>query len=289
MNFFSGSLQLLFLFLASSFSSHKIVVVNAFQLSSPFWLCRRDNTIQSLRAPSEQQRREGGGRRRCNNNNRNLIKTWMIDDMNTVLTQIDTFWINFPYQAGALICGVKASAADLIAQDIEKRQQATNVNVVGEITVTKNTSWNLERNMSFLLYGALYQGICQEYIFNHLYPLWFGTSTTDVTVIFMKVAFTITVQALFLTLPIAYVIKASMMKEQTIVKDGLQRYIMDLKHNGLLLKFWFIWGPTNTITFAFIPAHYRITFIAFISFFWLILLSEIVTNDGEGEVSLSSG
>jgi hypothetical protein len=34
-----------------------------------------------------------------------------------------------------------------------------------------------KRNTAFLLYGALYHGMAHEYIFNHLYPMWFGTGT----------------------------------------------------------------------------------------------------------------
>jgi hypothetical protein len=38
------------------------------------------------------------------------------------------------------------------------------------------------RNSAFILYGALYQGCCQEIIFNDIYPKIFGIGTDVATV-----------------------------------------------------------------------------------------------------------
>jgi len=208
-------------------------------------------------------------KRRYNTNNNKEQKHHQALLNPDILSQLDTLWTTFPYQAGALVCGVKASAADFIAQNGEMKE--------------KDQIWSPSRNLSFLLYGSLYQGVCQEYIYNHLYPVWFGTSTTDYFAVFEKVALSLTFQALLLTLPTAYIMKATVMDES--LSDGLRRYWTDLQENALLLKFWGIWGPTLTLTFTVIPTQYRVTFIAFISFFWLIILSGIVANEEKGETS----
>lgn len=37
-----------------------------------------------------------------------------------------------------------------------------------------------------------------------------------------------------------------------------------------------LWGPVQRLTFSIVPDHLRITFIAAVSFFWLIILSTIL-------------
>lgn len=129
----------------------------------------------------------------------------------------------------------------------------------------------LLHKFSYKRFPALYQGITQEYIFNHLYPIWFGFGT-DMKTVLTKVAFTLIVTTTTLTLPSLYVSKAII--NQYSLKQAAQNYVSDLK-DGLLTKFWLLWGPMLTITFSVIPEHFRVTFIAVISFFWLIVLSRI--------------
>ena len=128
------------------------------------------------------------------------------------------------------------------------------------------------RNIAFLLYGALYQGMGQEYIYNHLYPIYFGTGTNVVTVL-MKVAFDLLIQTTLLTLPVAYMIKAMIYKYT--FQEALRRYVDDIRNHGLLMKYFTLWGPVQCITFGIVPERYRIMFIAVVSFFWLIILSTI--------------
>lgn len=131
---------------------------------------------------------------------------------------------------------------------------------------------DIQRNIAFLLYGSLYQGVAQEFIYNHLYPLYFGTGT-DLRVVLVKVAFDLLVQTTLVTLPIAYLTKAIIYKYS--FREAMQRYLDDVRNHGLLIKYFSLWGPVQCITFSIIPEHYRIAFIAFVSFFWLIILSTI--------------
>ena len=48
--------------------------------------------------------------------------------------------------------------------------------------------------------------------------------------------------------------------------------------SSLLWKYWAIWTPTQCLTFSIVPDHLRIPFIAVVSFFWLIILSNITSR-----------
>lgn len=179
------------------------------------------------------------------------------DNVEEIFEQVDTFWQTFPYVAAAIVCGAKASAADFVAQ-------------------SKFEEKDIQRNLSFVLYGALYQGIVHEYSFNHLYPLWFGTST-GLACVATKVTFNLLIQTTLLTLPIGYAIQAAMKEEPLEV--ALDRYVHDVQHEGLLYKCFALWGPVYSLTFSVVPEHWRVTFVAFVSFFWLILFSSISAKE----------
>ena len=161
----------------------------------------------------------------------------------------------------SIISAVKASAADLVAQ-----RSAV-------VTAVKERSpVNLRRNLAFLFYGGLYQGIFQEFLYNTFYPFLFGNGRGPATAL-KKVMFDLLLTAPFLCLPMAYLIKALVFKQS--LKDGVKKYIHDVKNNALLIKFWKVWAPVQSMTFTIVPTHLRISFVACFSFFWLILLSSI--------------
>ena len=113
----------------------------------------------------------------------------------------------------------------------------------------------------------------------------FGSGTDAVTVL-TKVCFDLFVQTIFLTLPIAYLSKALIFRYSA--KEAFRRYVDDIRNHGLLTKYFALWGPVQCLTFSIVPEHFRVTFIAAVSFFWLIILSSIAskkrtvtTEDGE--------
>ncbi|CAB9516870.1 Mpv17 / PMP22 family [Seminavis robusta] len=215
----------------------------------------------------------------------------------SAMTAIDSFWQTSPYTAAALICGFKASAADMVAQqnynvnDDDDAQLEEGDTLAERVDLTKTMECVLpveetnndflssilletdyRRNVAFLLYGSLYQGISQEYIYNTLYPSWFGPGN-EVTVVLTKVAFDLLVQTPLLTLPMAYLIKGTIFAQSP--QESISKYIDDIAHQSLLQKYWLLWGPVGCFTFGVVPEHYRVTFIACVSFFWLIILSNI--------------
>lgn len=259
--------------------------------------------------------------------------------MDSILTQMDTFWQNDPYTAAALICGFKASAADMIAQQqaspadvsapsppAEKETlmkipftasslsssssavpavvpAATSSSSSAEYPITVRShhpDWlDAKRNLAFVIYGALYQGMVHEYVFNTLYPAWFGVGT-DPAVVLCKVLFNLLIQTTLVTLPVAYILKAyivgkdctnnrqpqqSQQKQQkqkqqeNPLQTAMEKYWNDIQYQGLWTKAFALWGPVHCLTFSVVPEHYRVTFIAVVSFFWLIMLSSISSTD----------
>lgn len=175
-----------------------------------------------------------------------------------VLGAIDQFYRTAPYEAAFVTCGVKASASDAIAQR----------------AVEKADGFGFRRNGAFIAYGGLYQGVAQYFIYNELYPILFGDGTDPWTVA-AKVAFDQLVLTPFLCLPMAYLVKAAVFGRSA--GEGLAQYAGDAKKD-LLWKFWGIWTPTQCVTFSIVPEHLRIPFIAAVSFFWLVILSNITAR-----------
>lgn len=179
---------------------------------------------------------------------------------------VDTFYHTQPYAAAFVTCSVKASAADLVVQsntdddDSAVQEDATN-------------EFDISRTFAFWLYGGLYQGCMQEYMYNSVFPSVFGDSHSWLTVL-EQVALDMAVLTPFLCLPVAYLVKASVAQDENLW-DGLKKYWNHVQNEKLLIRYWSLWAPVQVLTFGFIPHHLRIPFIAFVSFFWLMILSNI--------------
>lgn len=195
----------------------------------------------------------------------------------SLIGAIDVFYKTMPLTSAFVTCGIKASAADLVAQ----KRAASLTETDEEI--------EKRRNFAFFLYGGLYQGMAQEILFNEIFPKIFGQGTDIITVI-SKVSFDMLVVSPFLCLPVAYLVKSVIF--QYSVGEALARYTDDVMKNGLLLKYWSLWGPVQCMTFGVVPVHLRIAFIAVISFFWLIIFSSVSAKgqrERELECSLEDG
>jgi hypothetical protein len=215
-------------------------------------------------------------------------KTQLNAFLSTAAAAVDTFWRTSPYAAAGLICGTKASAADFIAQQRQyhKRQaddsdSEVQLNDDGSLAVVLEevepaaNKMDLQRNFVYIIYGAFYQGMAQEYIYNHLYPVLFGAGT-DIRTVLTKVTFDLLLQTTLVTLPIAYMSKALLYRYS--VGEAWRRYVDDIRNHGLLTKYFALWGPVQCLTFSVVPQHLRVTFIALISFFWVIILSSIASK-----------
>lgn len=213
----------------------------------------------------------------------------------TLIGAVDTFYKTMPLASAFFTCGIKAALADTVAQKRAAKEAVqpegtteTDSLILGEI---EGTPFEKRRNFAFFAYGALYQGVSQEIIFNEVFPAIFGQGTDFPTVI-SKVLFDSMVITPFLCLPVAYVVKSVIF--QYSFKEAMSRYKDDVLNNGLLVKYWSLWAPVQCLTFGVVPQHLRIVFIAFVSFFWLIIFSSIAAKgqkareEGEG-CSLEDG
>jgi protein Mpv17 len=193
----------------------------------------------------------------------------------SIMSTITSFFQAQPYLAGFLTCSFKASAADMIAQSKERLVSSSEENDV-----------DISRNLGFLFYGGIYQGMCQNFIYNVIYPSWFGTDQS-LALIGKELLVDNLIFAPFLCLPIAYAFKAAFASAEDeplsldTFRQGLDKYIQDVTTKGLLTQYWTLWFPANAITFGVIPPHFRVVFVAAVSFFWVCILSSISASEQE--------
>lgn len=204
----------------------------------------------------------------------------------SVLNEIDSFYQTFPYASAFLTCGIKASAADIVAQQTEAQEEqgdGTPSSAVLMPTAADGVEEGLQidarRNLSFVMYGGLYQGIAQYIIYNSIFPQLFGDGT-DIATVALKVAFDNAFVSPLVCLPVAYLVKSVVF--QFSLDEARDRYISDVQ-DGLIFKYWTFWIPAQSLTFSVVPAHLRIAFVAAVSFFWLVVFSSISSNTNDND------
>jgi protein Mpv17 len=217
--------------------------------------------------------------------------------LDPLTSAIDTFFQSQPYVSAFVTCSLKAGTADFFAQSRPQllNNGADNADADEECIIDNplpaKESLDLARNAAFIVYGGIYQGLFQEYLYGTLFPIWFGDDGSLHTV----VASVMVDQFFFAPvtcLPCAYIIKSFIMNDdelslqtgQATVQRALDKYIEDVTRRGLLFKFWALWIPVQTLTFSVIPGQYRILFIACVSFFWMFILSAVSSETDEVNV-----
>lgn len=181
------------------------------------------------------------------------------------LDDVSDFYATYPLQSAVLTCGVKASVADGVAQI--KAAAAAAASPSQEIIPLE-----LKRNVAYIIYGGIFIGLMCHMEYDYVFPQLFGNEHSIQTIV-EKILFDNFISGPLLWLPPAYLIKAIIYDYP--MKEGLQKYVTDVVDNGLLIKYWTIWLPAQTISFSLVPDHLRVAFMAFISFFWFILFSTV--------------
>jgi hypothetical protein len=233
---------------------------------------------------------------------------------------LSEFFRTQPFLAAFMTCSVKASAADLLAQtstsnNNEEEQQekakkmipakkkkrtessSTSSSALRNKKTKEDSSVNVHRNLAFLLYGGLYQGMFFQFLYMAVYPALYGDSPYRI----VASVFTDTcVFGPFVTLPIAYIIRAVIESNTTTgdheykhkhtlssliqpIEQGIDKYKNHVLTHGLLYTYWMIWAPAQTLNHGFVPEHLRVFFVAFVSFFWVYLLSGISSQQEQPE------
>ena len=75
---------------------------------------------------------------------------------------------------------------------------------------------------------------------------------------------------------VAYLVKGLMLGDN--IRRSLSNYKYDVIQKGVVYKNWMIFVPVQCLTFSVIPEHLRVSFVACVSFFWMILLSCILSS-----------
>ena len=183
-----------------------------------------------------------------------------------IATAIAKFYVSFPFAASFLTASILAALADAVAQYQDECIQ----------------KFDVKRNAAMILYSGLISGICVEFMYSRIFPQLFRL-TGKVNLLVHALKMTIVdecINAPLLWLPPAYIFQAVLYR--TSKREAVKKYILDVKTNGLLTKYWSLWLPMSFINFSIIPSHFRVAFVAVVSFFWMIILS-IVTNRRNGE------
>lgn len=200
-----------------------------------------------------------------------------------ISSALKSFFQTQPYLASFLACSFKASAADVIAQSQEETEDDTSSNV-SEFESTAMSEVDVSRNMGFLLYGGLYTGIFQNFLYTVLFPAWFGTEETWSTILRQVMADNFIFGPL-LCLPLGYCFKTAFTAEDGLSLDsfrrGIEKYTDHVLERGLLTTYWSIWMPAQLMNFSVIPLHFRVLFVAAVSFFWFFVLSTISSTEEE--------
>lgn len=191
--------------------------------------------------------------------NSNSASRMIIHKHQMTLSDMSDLYANFPLQSAILTCGVKAHVADGIAQ-----------------VRSETDSVEFKRNLAYVLYGGIFVGGMCHLEYDYIFPALFGNDHS-ITTIFEEVIFDNFISAPLFWLPPAYVVKAAVYDYP--MKEGLEKYVHDIKHKGLLTKYLSIWIPAQTISFSVIPEHLRIVFMASVSFFWFILFSTVASGE----------
>ena len=224
-------------------------------------------------------------------------------------TGLDELFRTQPFLSAFVACSVKASVADFWAQTSSKvtassQQNAAEVQRQVDATMTLlGGNINLSRNLAFLLYGGLYQGMFLQFLYLVVYPSLYSGSPFQIP---LSIVSDIFVFGPFVTLPLAYIIQsimASITTETSLeeendqefsiflkerVQQALEKYKSHILTQDLLTKYWMVWAPAQTINWCFVPEHWRVFFVAFVSFFWVYLLSLISSQQSNEALPTSA-
>lgn len=229
--------------------------------------------------------------------------------VSTCTDMINDWYLTYPYLSALMTCSCKAGVADYIVQSST---------IPPEPSADNNI--NVRRNVGFIVYGGLYQGVFQQYMYGSVFPTYFDDSIPLVLSTLMQLVLDMALLGPCLCLPVAYFVQSMCTSSllpppsndrkrhytrreerfnlspdgtttlavsgenpstltrfgtsaTTVLRHAWEQYLHDVEHEHILIKYWSLWIPVKCLTFTLIPCHLRIVFIATISFFWMMILS----------------
>ncbi|KAG7369846.1 Mpv17 / PMP22 family protein [Nitzschia inconspicua] len=167
-----------------------------------------------------------------------------------------SFLQNHPFSSAIAITTCNAIVADLMTQ----------------LFLEKNP-YRLSRTLLFAAFGLLYQGVVQYTLVNNVWEKLFpGTSTKNVV---KKICAMNLISDPFLFLPVFYVFKQFLADGGILSLSVIKAAIVTYKTNAFidLRNSWLVWFPGHAVTYGVMPAHKRIPWMAFLSLFYMMVLS----------------
>ena len=148
---------------------------------------------------------------------------------------------------------------------------ATSIAIATE-TEAQSSEQNLRRFVNYAaVFGGIYCGMGQHYLYNSLYPRILGASQSVGTAS-AKIAAECFVTNPFVAMPLYYVSK-SLIEGEGSVLQGLLQYRRDAWQ--VFKEFCITWGPAHIVTFGIVPPQFRVAWVATVSVAWLSRMSYV--------------
>jgi Mpv17 / PMP22 family len=171
-----------------------------------------------------------------------------------------SFLQRHPFVSAFSITTVNAVLADLLTQ-----------------LVFEGNPWNPKRSLVFGAFGLLYQGMVQYAIVNLFWEKLFPGNSRK-AVVSKICGMNLLADPLFF-MPTFYIFK-EVMATGSLGMATVKAALLGYKANCLLdwRNSWMVWFPGHAVTYGVMPSHKRIPWMAFLSFFYMCVLS--ITRGG---------
>jgi hypothetical protein len=167
----------------------------------------------------------------------------------------ESFLERHPFGSGVTITCVKAVAADVFTQLIVQSKPVT--------------EWDVQRTILFGAFGLLFQGCAQYAVVNVIWERLFpGASPKSVVA---KILGMNLLSDPLLFFPSFYIFQTFLEQRQLAVGAAMDRYSQNCWSDWR--NSWVVWMPGHAITYGVMPPHRRIPWMAFLSFFYMCILS----------------
>jgi len=190
------------------------------------------------------------------------------------LKKIASFPTRHPEILAVLVTSLKTGASDVIAQKLNAKRSNE-----GKKKLDKR------RLASFLLYGGLYLGYFQYFLFAKVYSKWFPMAQVFATqsirekmrdpIGALDVARQVTFEALvhwpWLYIPAFYVVQQTVAPKGFSLSSMIEKIRKNWKEDVRLC--WKVWIPAAIFNFSSVPLNYQVPFVAFVSLFYMTFFS----------------
>jgi len=204
-----------------------------------------------------------------------------------------------PEAFAILLAGMKTGAADIIAQKLasnnnqKKKEISTTNGEKGIISSSSSFQFDKKRFLTFVLYGGMYLGWFQHFLFTKIYTRLFPLAAvfakqtlkekirnwSGAFAVIQQVSFEAFLHWPWLYIPMYYVIQqlVTIMSSSTNMNIGtIQRLVSEkLRQNWKedLFFCWGFWVPCSLINFSTMPLNYQAPFTAFAGLFYMSYFS----------------